>query len=169
MVRVAAVLFCVVIGLGAGYALWGTPLSGLEEALDRVSTENDQLRTRFVEASHQPNQEFSASLSAILHKLSEQSESLHVQQQTQQQVIADLSTAKPDEQAEEALRAYEAAQTKMQQQLETCLFAKAAAERAVAAAKKASAPPRPGTQTVTETIELPKLPPGVQFDKPTKP
>ena len=172
MVRAAAAFSCVVIGLAAGYALWGTPLSGLEEALDRLSVENDQLRTRLVEASRDTNHELSASLNSILHKLAEQSDSLQAQQQTQQQVIADLATPKLDEQREEAVRACEAAQTRMQQQLETCLFAKADAERTAAAAKKAASPPRQGTQTVTETRELPQLPPdvqGVKIGKPTNP
>ena len=169
MVRVAAVLFCVAIGLGAGYALWGRPLSGLREALDRVSFENDTLRTRLVDASRNPSREISASLSSILRKLGEQSESLQAQQEVQQQVIAGLAAPQPDERAEEELRVCEGAQAKMQEQLEACLFAKADVERAAAAAKKAADPPRRGTQTVTETIEMPQLPPGVQIQKPAKP
>jgi len=169
MVRVAAALFCVVIGLAAGYALWGTPQAGLREALDRVSIENDQLRTRLADTSRDANADLSASLDSILRKLAEQSESLLAQRQAQQQVIAGLTAPAPDERTEESLRTCEAAQTKMQQQLEACLFAKADLQRAVAAAKKAASPPRRGTQTVTETIEMPQLPPGVHPDKPAKP
>jgi len=159
MVRTAAALFFIALGLWAGYALWAMPAQGLGEALERVAIENDQLRTRLAERARDSNCDLSTSVDSILHRLSEQSDSL----QAQTQLIAGLGSRgvvdrDAETQMEASLRACDGAQTKMQEQLERCLFAKADLERAAAAAKKAAEGPRPGRQTVTETIELPHIP-----------
>ena len=159
MVRTAAALFCIAVGLWAGYALWAMPAQGLGEALERVAIENDQLRTRLAERGRESNSDLSASVDSILHRLNEQSDSL----QAQSQLIASLGSREvvdrgAETQLEASLRTCDSAQTRMQEQLERCLFAKADLERAAAAAKKAAAGPLPGRQTVTETIELPHIP-----------
>jgi hypothetical protein len=162
MLRVVGALLCAALGVGAGYAVWGIPAVGLEEALDHLAIENDQLRTRLAEPSNFGTRDVSASIDTILRRISEQSETLRAQAQT----ISDARDRETGEQMERALQKCESSQVKLQDKLETCLFAKADLERS-AGAKKPAPPPRAGSQTVTETIERPAIPEGAA--EPVKP
>ena len=147
MVRAAAACFCAIVGLASGYALWGQRAAALALSLDRLSLEYDAVR-----ASGSSDSVMS-SLEALSRRVREQGEALA--QQTE--ALSRLMGAQ-DEQAAASLRECDNMQVKIQEQLESCLFARARLEREVAAAKQAAAPPRPGSQTVTETIEMPKIP-----------
>jgi hypothetical protein len=145
MVRLGAALFCVTLGLGGGYLAWGGRAAALAQALDELSLEYDFLRIQF------RNSGATDSLHTLSGQLREQGEMLAQQARALQRIAGE-----GDEQI--ALRECTGVQVKMQEELEGCLFARAELERAAAAAKQAAAPPRPGKQTFTETIEIPQIP-----------
>src|SRR5262249_42689952 len=65
-----------------------------------------------------------------------------------------------DGRAAESQSSCDEIETKMQQQLETCLFARAELERQAVSAKQAAEPLPAGKQTVSETVEVPQIPEG---------
>ena len=151
MVRVAAALFCVTLGLGAGYLLWGDRVTALAAILDRLTLEYDAVRARA--GTGTSTQSLTAVLESLNDRVREQGATLAQQTDALSRVIGDR-----DNQAAESQRSCDEVQGRIQEQLETCLFARAALERQVAEDKQAAAPVPPGRQTVTETIEVPHVP-----------
>ena len=159
MVRVAAAaaFFCLVLGLCAGYALWGDRAAALALSLDRLSLEYDAVRAH---ASTQVG--LRSTLEALSDRVIEQGEALD----RQTEALGRLVGAQDIEQAASAHECDEV-QVRIQEQLEGCLFARAKLEREVAIAKQAAKPPRQGSQTVTETIQVPQMP-AVPAKRPSK-
>jgi len=155
MGRVVAAALWAVVGFLAAYLAWGPRALGLEAALQRLASDNDYLRSQLVERSNRNSDDGVRSLGAGLEQLAkqigEQSETLRLQAASVQQLLEGR-----DGEMAASLESCDAAQSKMQSQLEKCLFGKAEAERAAAAAKRAAAEPRQGKQTVTETMVVPK-------------
>jgi hypothetical protein len=148
MVRVAAACFCVVVGLAGGYVLWGDRAATLALALDRLSLEYDAVR-----AHAGSDVTLRSTLEALSSRVLEQGEALDRQTEALGRLVGaqDIETAATARECDEV-------QVRIQEQLESCLFARAKLERQVATAKQAASPPRAGTQTVTETIQVPQVP-----------
>ena len=156
MVRAAAALFCVTLGLGGGYLLWGTRAATLSVILDRLTLEYDAVRARAGSGIGGSPQSLASILESLNERVREQGATLTQQTDALARVLGERDT-----QVAESQRSCDEVQARIQQQLETCLFARAELERQVATAKQAAAPLPPGRQTVTQTIEVPQIPPGL--------
>jgi len=151
MVRVAAALLCVTLGLGAGYLLWGERVTALSTILDRLTLEYDAVRARA--GTGTSTQSLTSVLESLNDRVREQGVTLAQQTDALSRVIGER-----EDQVAESQRSCDEVQSRIQEQLETCLFARASLERQVAAARQAAAPLPQGKQTVTETIEVPQVP-----------
>jgi hypothetical protein len=153
IVRVAAALFCVTLGLSGGYVLWGKRVATLSSMLDRLTLEYDAVRARAGSGAGTSPQSLAVILESLNDQVREQGVTLAQQSDALSRVIGERDT-----QVSESQRSCDEIQSRIQQQLETCLFARAELERQAAAAKQAAAPLPPGRQTVTDTIEVPQVP-----------
>jgi hypothetical protein len=163
MVRAAAASLCVLVGLVAGYFFWGERASALALTLNRLSLEYDAVRSRASWDGPASGASLRSTLELLTSRVSEQGEALAQQTETLSRL-----TGTQDEQAQASLRECDDAQTRLQEQLESCLFAQARLESEAAAAKRATVPVRSGTQTVTESIEIPKVPPNAVKPRSSK-
>jgi hypothetical protein len=87
MVRVAAALFCVTLGLGAGYLLWGERVTALAAILDRLTLEYDAVRARA--GTGTSTQSLTAVLESLNDRVREQGATLAQQTDALSRVIGE--------------------------------------------------------------------------------
>jgi len=142
------------LGLGVGFVLWGSRVDNLVESLNRMILEDDTLRARLAApvAEHDDGNAVLSTLALLSSQIRMQADLIN----QQSHVLDKLTVGREKEMASSLDRCNEV-ETRLQEQLEACLFAKSRLERGASATTDAprAAAPRRGSQIVTESREQP--------------
>jgi len=129
-----AMIFCL-LGLAAGYIVWGARIGSLTQSMNQMVLEEDTLRTRLAAVS---SEEDKAVLAAALGELAGQLRAHSVRIAEQAEAIDRMSGDK-GRQLNEELDACGDREARLQHDLEQCLFDKAVLKREAA---EAAPPPK---------------------------
>lgn len=138
MWRVGAVVVYVLLGLGVGFFLWGSRVSNLTAALNRMMLEDDTLRAHLArqqDTGGNDDTALLATLSLLSAEVSMQKDLI-----AKQSSILDKLTTGREKKLEASLSKCNAVESRMQKQLESCLFTKASLEKDVDELQRAAAP-----------------------------
>lgn len=148
-------------GLGTGFAMWGNRVDHLTSSLNRMILEDETLRARLARTISE--QQASADGGTVLSAVSLLSTELRMQAEMidqQSRAIEQLAGNKEKE-LRASLSECSAVGSRLEKQLESCLFAKTRFERAPAYEPESEPEPaagrhRSGKPTVSRTITLPE-------------
>jgi len=145
-----AIVFCLV-GLGAGYAVWGSHMGGLTGSINQTVLGEDTLRTRLAAESSEQDK---AVLASALGELAEQLRA-HSARIAEQAEAIDRMSGASGESISDALRACSDREALLEHNLETCLFEKAGIARDAEAARAKAPLARSGVSPIERTVTLP--------------
>lgn len=152
----------VAAGLAIGYLLWGTRVGVLSEALNRTILEQDALRVimhrqeRVLDKIGSGPRVDQGEVTALRLRLDEAYERSRVQLGENQAALAAAQAETTERTA--ALEQCNEIQSKLQDQLEICIFEKAELHRRSRMAPSAAERPRSGRSPIEEVVVYPAVP-----------
>ena len=142
-----------VVGLAAGYIIWGARVGSLTQSINQLVLEEGTLRGRLAALS---SDEDKAVLASALGDLADQlrAHSAHISRQAEAiDRMSDVNGA----QLTNELRACSDREAGLEQDLETCLFEKAVLARQVVESTPPVASPQSGNSTYEKIVTYPSL------------
>jgi hypothetical protein len=136
----------VLLGVAIGFTLWGSRVAQLSRSVERLMLDDETLRTRLAarQAAADDNE------TALLLTLSELSAEVGAQAgiiARQELKIHELASAELNR-IEASRKHCEQVESRMQNELESCLFVRASLERQVQTLERLSKTPREGTAAI---------------------
>ena len=141
----------VLLGLGVGFALWGSRVSNLTASLDMMTLQDENLRSRLAQ-QQRPGADDDTALLTTLSLLSSEV-SLQADLIEKQSLVLEQLTSGREEKLTSSLARCTQTETRLEGQLEACLFSKASLERTVAKLDAHSnAAPRRGSAEIKTSV-----------------
>ena len=156
-----ALVYCLV-GLGAGYIIWGARIGSLTQSMNQMVLEEDTLRTRLAAVSSEEDKEL---LASALGEFAGQLRAHSARIAEQAEAIDKISGSEGRHMSDE-LRSCEDREARLEHDLEQCLFDKAVLSRAASDAAPRPAQQMSGKSKQEVTVTYPVAGPGKAPAKP---